>query len=126
MAGNNIPIFMKGMKYLSFVFVVLAGSIISARADHDDWRWRHHNRPVIVGPSIGIEVYPDRDDYYRRYHRSLEADVQIALSRRGYYHGPIDGDIGPGTRAAIRAYQYEHDLPVSGHIDRYLLRSLGL
>ena len=42
------------------------------------------------------------------------------------YRGEIDGDIGPGTRAAIRRYQYERRLEVTGRIDRSLLRSLGL
>lgn len=62
----------------------------------------------------------------RRYYRPIEADVQAALARRGYYYGPIDGSFGPRTRAAIRAYQYDHDLPVTGDIDRYLLARLRL
>jgi hypothetical protein len=60
------------------------------------------------------------------YSRSLEADVQLALRRRGYYHGPIDGDAGPGTRSAIRDYQYDRGLAPTGRIDRDLIRSLGL
>ena len=31
------------------------------------------------------------------------AAVQRRLARAGYYHGSIDGVIGPGTRSAIRA-----------------------
>jgi peptidoglycan hydrolase-like protein with peptidoglycan-binding domain len=57
---------------------------------------------------------------------SVEADVQAALARRGYYGGPVDGDIGPQSRAAIRAFQVDRGLPVTGHIDRALLRSLHL
>jgi His-Xaa-Ser repeat protein HxsA len=68
--------------------------------------------------------------YYRSssgdYADDLAVDVQRALRRRGYYRGEIDGDIGPGTRAAIREYQYSHRLEVTGRIDRSLLRSLGL
>ena len=56
----------------------------------------------------------------------LTVDVQRALARRGYYRGGIDGDIGPGTRAAIRSYQYQRGLEVTGRIDNTLLRSLGL
>lgn len=56
----------------------------------------------------------------------LAIDVQRALRHDGYYHGGIDGDIGAGTRAAIRQYQYDHHLEVTGRIDRSLLRSLGL
>ena len=56
----------------------------------------------------------------------LAVDVQRALARKGYYRGGIDGDIGPGTRAAIRAYQYNRRLEVTGRIDGALLRSLGI
>ena len=57
---------------------------------------------------------------------SLEVGVQSALHRRGYYNGELDGDIGPASRSAIRAYQYEHGLDPTGRIDARLLRSLGL
>lgn len=57
---------------------------------------------------------------------SLEVDVQRALKRRGYYRGGLDGDIGPASRSAIRAYQSEHGLAVNGRIDSTLLRSLGI
>jgi peptidoglycan hydrolase-like protein with peptidoglycan-binding domain len=53
-------------------------------------------------------------------------DVQQALRRRGYYHGSIDGDAGPGTRGAIRAYQDDRGLAVTGRIDAALVRSLGI
>jgi Putative peptidoglycan binding domain len=56
----------------------------------------------------------------------LAVDVQRALARRGFYRGGIDGDVGPGTRAAIRGYQYNHGLEVTGRIDGTLLRSLGI
>jgi hypothetical protein len=56
----------------------------------------------------------------------LAIDVQRALRRDGYYRGSIDGDIGSGTRGAIRQYQYDHHLEVSGRIDRALLHSLSL
>jgi hypothetical protein len=49
--------------------------------------------------------------YGRSYDRSadyLSVDVQRALKRRGYYSGAIDGDIGPGSRAAIRRYQAQN------------------
>jgi hypothetical protein len=93
---------------------------------HDRWRHRHghYYRPWYrIGPSYHSTVVVRSSP---RYHYSLEASVQRELARRGYYRGPIDGDIGPGSRAAIRSYQYRHGLPVTGRIDRRLLRSLGL
>ena len=52
--------------------------------------------------------------------------MQLALRKKGYYSGPIDGDIGPGTRGAIRAYQRDHEMRVTGEISTSLLRRLGL
>lgn len=54
------------------------------------------------------------------------AAVQRRLARGGYYHGSIDGVIGPGTRTAIRAFEHNNGLPVDGVIDRDLLRTMGL
>jgi peptidoglycan hydrolase-like protein with peptidoglycan-binding domain len=52
--------------------------------------------------------------------------VQWALSQRGYYHGPIDGVIGPDGTRAIRAFQEAQDLPATGRIDPNLLTALKL
>jgi hypothetical protein len=54
------------------------------------------------------------------------AAVQRRLARGGYYHGSIDGVIGPGTRTAIRAFESNNGLRVDGVIDRQLLRTMGL
>jgi len=53
-------------------------------------------------------------------------EVQRELARRGYYGGALDGAIGPRTRAAIRTYQVDRGLPVTGQVDGNLLRSLRL
>ena len=54
------------------------------------------------------------------------AAVQRRLSQGGYYHGSVDGVIGPATRVAIRSYERNNGLPVDGEIDRQLLRTMGL
>lgn len=43
--------------------------------------------------------------------------VQRVLATLGYSVGAIDGQEGPITRAALRAYQYKNGLPVSGQLD---------
>src|SRR5205823_13823773 len=40
--------------------------------------------------------------------RSRVAELQRRLARAGYYHGSIDGVLGPQTRRAIRAYEQDH------------------
>lgn len=82
-------------------------------------------------PSVSFVYSSSSPRYYRsapsyRASSSLEADVQRALKRRGYYYGSIDGDIGPGSRNAIRSYQADRGLAVTGRIDSSLLRSLGI
>ena len=59
-------------------------------------------------------------------HESMAVQVQRILAQQGYYHGDIDGIIGPQSRAAIVAYQQKHGLDQSGIIDATLLKSLQL
>jgi hypothetical protein len=39
---------------------------------------------------------------------SRVAELQRRLASAGYYHGAIDGILGPATRRAIRAYERDH------------------
>ena len=39
---------------------------------------------------------------------SRVAELQRRLAQAGYYHGAIDGILGPRTRQAIRAYERDH------------------
>jgi len=43
--------------------------------------------------------------------------AQVALARRAISSGPIDGMLGSQTRAALRAFQLQEKLPVSGRLD---------
>ena len=42
--------------------------------------------------------------------------MQMALKNAGFYHGPVDGMIGASTKDAIRAFQKESRLPVTGRM----------
>ncbi len=86
----------------------------------------------------GYYYGPPNTTYYEqrpgvRYYRyessrsnSVEAAVQLALARNGYYNGPIDGNIGPMSRRSIAGYQQDHGLQVTGYPNSSLLGSLGL
>lgn len=50
--------------------------------------------------------------------------VQNELKRQGYAVGTVDGVMGRKTVRAIRQYQANHSLPVTGEIDEVLLRRL--
>jgi hypothetical protein len=54
------------------------------------------------------------------------ANVQAALQQQGYYHGDVDGLLGPLTRGAIADYQRDHGLYTTSTIDQPTLRSLGM
>jgi len=73
------------------------------------------NDPGVFGP------------YRYKYRNSANTEVQAELTRLGYYHGPIDGNVKPGTPTsrAIANYQRVHHLPVTGAIDGDLIASLN-
>jgi len=51
--------------------------------------------------------------------------AQRELKQRGFYSGPIDGVIGTATEAALRAYQRDRGLTVTGRLDAPTVRSFS-
>jgi peptidoglycan hydrolase-like protein with peptidoglycan-binding domain len=56
----------------------------------------------------------------------LVTDVQRHLYERGYYKSAIDGLAGPATRDAVRRFQGDAGLPVTGAVDQRLLAEIKL
>jgi Putative peptidoglycan binding domain len=54
------------------------------------------------------------------------ANVQSTLQAQGYYHGEVDGTLGPITREALANYQRDHSLYTTEAIDEPTLQSLGM
>jgi hypothetical protein len=52
--------------------------------------------------------------------------IQSRLANLGFYHGPIDGKVGPATESALKAFQARHGLQANGQIDDETLNALGL
>jgi peptidoglycan hydrolase-like protein with peptidoglycan-binding domain len=52
--------------------------------------------------------------------------VQQALSSRGFDAGPADGAVGPKVRQAIRSFQTDNNMVVTGEIDANLMSKLGV
>ena len=69
---------------------------------------------------------PSQSEYDSGNPDSSVSQVQAALAREGYYHGAIDGSLGPATRNALRRYQRNQGLDVTGRIDRPVIEALGL
>ena len=106
------------------------GGLWFAGNTHSDWNrseqhsWNNHNYRWYENGWLIIDG--GYDPYYATRSGSLAARVQSRLADRGYYEGPIDGDIGPGTRHAIVNYQRDYNLRVTGRISDSLLESLQL
>jgi len=60
--------------------------------------------------------------YTRKFGSGLVRDTQMKLDALGYQTGGADGHIGPKTRAAIRGFQMEHGLKVTGLASEELLQ----
>jgi hypothetical protein len=60
--------------------------------------------------AYGYGSGPDQNGYgqYGNASQSRVAELQRRLQRAGYYHGSVDGILGPQTRSAIRAYERDH------------------
>ena len=107
-----------------------------------DQHWSHHHHhfayiyPSLFGLGYGYGAfgYPyygygyGSPNYYDGYgYAGLStADVQQALAELGYYQGPVDGVIAGYTIEAIRAFQADNGLPVTGRVDGSLVSTLGL
>src|SRR5256714_2227651 len=108
------------------------------------WWHSHHNRIVFV---FGAPYYwnagywfPAWGYYPNAYYAwdgpiyaynnlppdQVIANVQATLQQQGYYHGEVDGLIGPLTRGAIADYQRDHGLYTTSTIDQPTLQSLGM
>jgi LysM repeat protein len=53
------------------------------------------------------------------------AGLQVALRAQGLYRGPIDAIAGPATVAAVREFQHQEGLPVTGLADARTRAAMG-
>ena len=90
------------------------------------------------GPSFGVAFVAPPPPVYRTVYVARRAPAYVSysgpalyraqarLARLGYYPGPIDGDFGPMTSRAIRNYQVDYGLPITGRLDSRTRASLGV
>ena len=88
--------------------------------------WYPYPYPYYYDYPYDYSYYDYGPAYDYQYWNDLAVSVQSELARRGYYQGAIDGVIGAGSREAIRAFQAAQGLPVTGVIDRKVLKALGI
>jgi len=127
----------------------LSYAAASRRTVHEmhnhDW-WRQHFRIIVFavagfyywdggywypawGYDPGYSYYPYDGPIYGYNNLppdQVVANVQTALQEQGYYHGEVDGLLGPLTRAAIADYQRDQGLYITSAIDEPTLAALGM
>ena len=85
------------------------------------------SRPPAAGPSSRPPVRSGG----RAAEAALELDqearwvIQRGLRERGFDPGPLDGIVGPRTRAALRRWQTAQGLPPTGYLDESAARALS-
>ncbi len=70
-----------------------------------------------------IEEPPDEALYASHAARDV-LEAQVGLANHGISPGPIDGVMGSQTRLAIRAFQEQLGIPITGELDAYTRRAL--
>lgn len=84
---------------------------------------------IAAGLSLGSSVVASAKGSSSssvRWSRQDIQKVQEKLSNEGYYHGKVDGVMGPQTDSAIRQYQKAQGLPATGHLDAQTAVKLGV
>jgi hypothetical protein len=101
----------------NFVFVFGAPYYWNAGYWFPAWGYSPNAYYAWDGPIYGYNRMPPDQ---------VIANVQSTLQQQGYYHGEVDGLIGPLTRGAIADYQRDHGLYTTSTIDQPTLQSLGI
>jgi N-acetylmuramoyl-L-alanine amidase len=110
-----------------------------------DWYHSHYDRIVFISggwwywntgywyPAWGYAphaYYPYDGPIYTGYAyltpHEIVVNAQVQLRRDGYYAGSVDGMLGPMTRRALAAFQFDHGLAVTSAIDQPTASMLGV
>ena len=73
---------------------------------------------LVLGAS---EENPSPDEF-----TGFISQVQERLGALGFYAGPVNGDFGAKTQAALAQFQLSRLIPASGQLDDETLRELGV
>ena len=100
----------------------LSGALTKpSQVNMGDPAWKNsaaaQSAPVIQGTPQAVAAQPSLNQ--------AVTNLQSQLAARGYDPGPIDGMMGERTRAAIRAYQRDRQMPVDGQVSQALVASLA-
>jgi peptidoglycan hydrolase-like protein with peptidoglycan-binding domain len=73
------------------------------------------------------EAYPDPDSRAQSHpYAGLVSRMQERLRALGFDAGPVNGDFGTKTQAALAQFQLSRAIPASGQLDDQTLAELGV
>jgi peptidoglycan hydrolase-like protein with peptidoglycan-binding domain len=80
---------------------------------------------LLILMALAVGITPIVTPVLAQDRASIES-AQKTLKEKGHDPGPVDGVMGPQTTAALRAYQKEQGLDVTGRFDTATRAKLGL
>lgn len=100
--------------------------LIQAKLEIQSWTAKTADRQanVVTPPADGWEGPGAATNSTSLSNAELIAEAQNLLNRLGYHAGRADGLMGSRTREAIRGFQKDNNLPVSGTVTPNLLTTL--
>ena len=78
-------------------------------------------QPAVAAPVVNLAVAPPTSA-----HRDEKKELQQALKDKGFYKGAVDGDIGPQTQEAIKAFKVANKLNADSVVGPKVKELLGL
>jgi peptidoglycan hydrolase-like protein with peptidoglycan-binding domain len=82
---------------------------------------QHLVSALVMAVVTGMPAAPRAQTY-----NPVTQQAQTRLAALGYNPGPLDGNIDPATRAAVRAYQKHSGLRETGNLNGRTLQRLGI
>jgi peptidoglycan hydrolase-like protein with peptidoglycan-binding domain len=78
-----------------------------------------------TGEKAKEKIVGDKDGMDKSGHSVKVRTAQQALVDKGYNPGPVDGLMGPKTRAAVQEFQRKEGLEANGQLDMKTMSRLG-
>jgi len=120
-----------GISYSSYLAVMNAGSsktkLNSAKKMNKRSVLKKRKMKSVAPKSVAPKKVSKQDTTQAKKatKQSIVMGIQKALKAKGFNPGSMDGKMGPGTAAALKAFQSSRGLPV-GQLSKDTFRALGL
>jgi peptidoglycan hydrolase-like protein with peptidoglycan-binding domain len=100
---------------------IVVNALFLQSGSHPAPFFAHPARPLVVSEP----ARPKPAAQVTRTLADIIADIQLELTRRGFYEGPVDGTYGPKTDAAIREFEQRASLKAGAEPNEALLAAIN-